>query len=405
MVLQHTCHCGNSFVDKYVDALGHNSVVILEYCAPTCKQDGYTEEIGCSRCGKVDQASTKLTALGHECKNNDGFCDRCGVIYGKDIIYIDTYEEFIAIANDLNGRYQLTADIDLTGKSFNGFGNADNPFTGYFYGDDFTIKGFKLTNTSGAIFYKNNGTIDSVIIDSANLRNYNNNCEMGVLTCINNGTIKNCEIKGLVDISFHIYHRDNTAYKLPSLDNLFASSYDGGTYEYTGVFGGFAVTNNNKIENCEFSASIDALFINECEYSLDAAPGYLAVSTDNMDTIMNVYLGAISGKNTGTISACNVTGNVVSTFTISAKILEKYGLARATTNSFAAAFVGMNTGTIANCSANKAVINSELGPTAQLPSAENLTHGYICKLVKTEDSIYNGVIAKNNGTVVNITIK
>ena len=400
----YTCHCGNSFVDKYVDALGHNSVVTIEYCAPTCKEDGYTEQIGCSRCGKVDVPSTPIAALGHECKNNDGFCDRCGVIYGKDIIYINTYEEFIAIANDLNGRYQLTADIDLTNKSFKGFGNADTPFTGYFYGDDFSIMGLNLTNQNGALFYKNNGTIDSVVIDGANLRNYNSSCEMAAIACVNNGTIKNCEIKGLLKITYHIYHRDETKYKAPSLDELTKSSYDGGTYEYSGVFGGFAATNNNTIENCKFTGSIDATFMNECEYSLDHAFGYLTVSTDNMDTIMHAYLGAISGKNTGTISNCHVSGNIVSTFEVSAKILMKYGLARATTYAYAAAFVGTNTGTIANCSTNKAVINSELGATSKLPSADNLKYGYICSLVQTQDSVYNGVLAKNSGTVANIII-
>ena len=68
----HTCaNCGDSYVDSYVDALGHNHVV-TDSVAATCTEDGYITYT--CHCG--DSYTEVLEATGHSYV--DGACEHCG---------------------------------------------------------------------------------------------------------------------------------------------------------------------------------------------------------------------------------------------------------------------------------------------------------------------------------------
>ena len=60
---RHTCPCGDSFVDTYVDALGHSEGEWVETKAPTCTQTG-TQTKSCTRCGEV-MKKEEIPAAGH----------------------------------------------------------------------------------------------------------------------------------------------------------------------------------------------------------------------------------------------------------------------------------------------------------------------------------------------------
>ncbi len=60
----HTCACGDSYVDTYVNALGHTEVTD-KAVAPTCTETGLTEGKHCSVCGTVTVAQTVVSAKGH----------------------------------------------------------------------------------------------------------------------------------------------------------------------------------------------------------------------------------------------------------------------------------------------------------------------------------------------------
>jgi len=60
----HTCACGDSYVDAYVNALGH-TIVTDEAIAPTCTTTGRMEGSHCDVCGEILVAQTVLEALGH----------------------------------------------------------------------------------------------------------------------------------------------------------------------------------------------------------------------------------------------------------------------------------------------------------------------------------------------------
>ena len=69
----HTCACGDSYKDSYVDALGHDFGEWTVTTAPTCTEKG-VETRYCSRCDASEMREVKVT--GHNYK--DGVCTRCG---------------------------------------------------------------------------------------------------------------------------------------------------------------------------------------------------------------------------------------------------------------------------------------------------------------------------------------
>ena len=60
----HTCACGDSYVDSYVDAAGHTEEITAKKAA-TCTEDGLTEGKKCSVCDAVIVAQEIVPALGH----------------------------------------------------------------------------------------------------------------------------------------------------------------------------------------------------------------------------------------------------------------------------------------------------------------------------------------------------
>ncbi len=59
----YTCHCGDSYVSDYVDALGHNMSEWNTALEPTCEEEG-TEFRACESCGYSEEI--ELEALGHD---------------------------------------------------------------------------------------------------------------------------------------------------------------------------------------------------------------------------------------------------------------------------------------------------------------------------------------------------
>ena len=69
----YTCHCGDTYVDDYVDALGHSHEV-TDHKDASCTEAGY-DTYTC-HCG--DTYTEEIPATGHNYV--DGVCENCGEV-------------------------------------------------------------------------------------------------------------------------------------------------------------------------------------------------------------------------------------------------------------------------------------------------------------------------------------
>ncbi len=75
----YTCECGDSYVDNYVDVLGHAPANTVEenYVAPTCTSNGSVDKVVyCSECKEeISRETETFEMLGHADNDGDGYCD------------------------------------------------------------------------------------------------------------------------------------------------------------------------------------------------------------------------------------------------------------------------------------------------------------------------------------------
>ena len=120
----HTCSCGDSYVDSYVDALGHDFGEWVETTAPTCTDKG--EETRC--CSRCDACETRETAeLGHHYGEpsftwtEDNYCEasftcsRCGDVQNVSCkVSYETADASCTVA----GTTVYTAEVCFVGKTY-----------------------------------------------------------------------------------------------------------------------------------------------------------------------------------------------------------------------------------------------------------------------------------------------
>lgn len=121
-----------------------------------------------------------------------------------------------AIADDPDGDYILTGNIDLDGFDFKPIGSIDAPFTGTFDGDGYTISNLTLDSDDNfqGLFGVNNGTIRNVKMDSS--CTISGNAYVGAIAGKNasTGIIENCISEATVSYTASSTVRADYTYKV-----------------------------------------------------------------------------------------------------------------------------------------------------------------------------------------------
>lgn len=116
---------------------------------------------------------------------------------------ISTAEQLMGITN-MSGKYILTQDIDLRGKTWMPLGgwNDTDCFSGVFDGNGCTIS--NLSGSNG-LFKMNTGTIKNVTLDSSCLISKTSGSYIAGIAAINEGVIENCINHGSINAGTPIY--------------------------------------------------------------------------------------------------------------------------------------------------------------------------------------------------------
>lgn len=105
----HTCHCGDSYIDSYVDALGHTEVIDSAVAA-TCTTTGLTEGKHCSVCHVVIIAQQKTDKLGHSMQKTEEKDPTCTDV--GNIAYW-TCANCNKVYSDANGNTEITLNSTI----------------------------------------------------------------------------------------------------------------------------------------------------------------------------------------------------------------------------------------------------------------------------------------------------
>ena len=383
-----SCSCGDYYTENEVPALGHK-LVDDEAVEATCTQAGLTAGKHCSVCNKAVDAQKVIPPLAHIDEEHDGICDVCQTHF-ENIKDIGNVEELKAINGDLDGSYRLVSNISLTNEDWIALGSSSKPFNGALYGMGHIISGLSISNVSvGGLFAYNSGVIDGVVLKDVSFSLDNMSGTMGGITASNSGSITNCEIGGNITIKDNVSHYDKRNWP----------NYDGSKVEYTGIFGGICAENKGTVSDCLINATFNCEFGNTNEYDLSVAFPYLECGHSSAAT-STVYFGGVCGKNSGDIKNCVMQGSNKNTLTLLAKY-KNHGTSTARINAYIGSLAGVNDKNISDSSAVRSEFIMNVGTTS-LKEASGGTYGIVCELNLYEDSVFTGIIGKNNGQATDI---
>lgn len=184
-----------------------------------------------------------------------------------------------AAQSDLSFNCTLTADIDLTGKTWTPIGNSGQTYNGTFDGQGHTITGLNISSPSeavalfhniggggkvmnlqlkyvtyngstamGGIAHGNNGTITACSV-MGTLTNTTNNGAVGGIAAINYGTITACWFNGTITGGSNVGGIAVFNLNAGSYDGKITACYWSGDGISDGVWGGYDTSGTTKVDN------------------------------------------------------------------------------------------------------------------------------------------------------------
>lgn len=245
-------------------------------------------------------------------------------LVGSDrIIEISTENDLRKISSDLSGHYRLTQNITINGD-WKPLGNANEPFTGTFDGNGYTISNLVLTeNNFAEIDATSIGNIGlfgiaegAVIKDltleksSLNIRNSNKKINnLGFLAGTFSGKIQNCSVSGKMRITGSEdikYVGLMTGYTQETSDltncsavgNITVQSFRKiGNTEHIGILTGYYNSSGN-VENCSAVGNINIKSAHDAE-KIGLIAGYYNSSgnVENCSAAGDITLELSDGNN------------------------------------------------------------------------------------------------------------
>ena len=217
---------------------------------------------------------------------------------------IHNAEELIAIANNLNGKYILMSDIDLSGVAWVPIGNEKDPFTGKLNGNGYSIKNLNIaidngkdTQNVGFFGVTNGADISDIKFENASITTPDtyNKGSVGIVagTAIDTN-FENIYVSGNVEghqktgglvgtVADSPMGPESSTFKGCTADvNINSSYYAGGLIGYVNS----TYTNDMVIENCHTSGNIN---VNEkCAGGLIGEAGSTIVTINKCSSSTNI---------------------------------------------------------------------------------------------------------------------
>lgn len=220
-----------------------------------------------------------------------------------DVILISDVESFLSMRND--GHYRLKSSLDFKGRKIAPIGTYENPFSGTFDGNGFTISNFQVENGKFcSLFGYVTGTIKNVRVNADMMIKAESTCYASpLISYLSFGTVINCTSSGVYNITS---------------SSMIEGSYFGGIVarsEYGKIencFSSVSVSNNSKgstytggIVGYQGSSDTETASIKNCYFDQGTLQSSATEDTGS------VYLGGVVGYSFGVVENCfSVTGTI-----------------------------------------------------------------------------------------------
>lgn len=219
----------------------------------------------------------------------------------NDTVQISNAEELTGIRNDLNGKYELTSDIDLSGYEWIPIGTSTAPFSGILNGNGHTISGLIITDSTqeySGLFGYLTGEVQDLIVDGRMNLTESNGSRFryaGSITAYaQKAKILNC-------ISYVSVNAENT--NTTQGTYLYAGGIAGSADSYTQIencenYGGIYGTACNGTRTSAYAGGIAGETLNGTVISQCTNNGEIAASasTEFTDYFATAYAGGITGS-------------------------------------------------------------------------------------------------------------
>ena len=273
---------------------------------------------------------------------------------------------------ELNAWAELKEDIDLENTSWTPIAyNYEHPYSGTFDGNNHTISGLSINNSSTNYGYfglfgavGEGGTVTNLTVEGSITVNSGSNVRAGGVVASNDGDVSNCTSEVAITVK--------------------------GVYAY---IGGIIGSNAGNVSNCAYGADITATADTAYIGGMVGLNFGIVENCSNSEAVagtgQTAYIGGIVGANShtqsvmGTVSGCTNTGTVTATGS----------------NAVAGGVMGVNLNTVNSCYNTGAVTGTTAGGVVGANS-NGSTSGAVNGCYYLEDTA-NSAIGDGSGTVEN----